>query len=388
MRRTPGGHRPSLVPSPCSLRRLVPLLLGALVASTAASAAVIEGTTATFTWQPASGPVAGYRVFVFRNGVPPTAPDHVVGAPAVDVSGEIADRLAIQVAAFDGAGSEGPRSAMSEVVFLTAPAPPPFVVVEASGDFSVQAARALATAGEQVVAHLRGSGKQLFDTALDPTSGIPEEDWGLDQLVVGDPGQPARVRLIDALGLEGLAPLADPGAVTLFGLGNGPPCERDGAGGLLIHEGSRLVLGGIDLFVFDGESCVHVNPMFASSPDPNLLAWGEGEIQLHGDLEDDGVLDPDDNCLLVANVDQCDGDRDGVGSACDFDVNNDGAVGLDDLSMVNDAAEMVSQEPSLDLNCDGVVGMDDLGAAMRNLEVPPGPTGWSCAADASCHPPN
>jgi hypothetical protein len=369
------------------LLRTAGLLSASALAPGLALAAVVEGNEARFTWLPASGPVAGYHVFVHRNGATAATPELAVPSTAAAVQGEIDDRIAIQVAAFDGDGNRGPMSGISELVLLAAPAPPPTVVVEALGDFSVRTARAAAAAGEQVVAHLRGGQKQLLDTAADPADGVPEDEWGLDQLVVGDPGAPTRVRLVDALALEGPVPLQDLPPLTLFGLGNGPPCERDGAAGLVIHAGSRLILGGIDVFAFDGERCVHVNGLFAGSPDPNLVSWGDGEIELHGDLEEDGVLDPEDNCLLAANPDQCDGDRDGFGSACDADLNGDFTAGLDDLGRVLEGARRVSRDPVLDLTCDGRVGLDDLGLAVRALDTSPGPSGLACAADASCFAP-
>ena len=42
------------------------------------------------------------------------------------------------------------------------------------------------------------------------------------------------------------------------------------------------------------------------------------------DQDGDGVLDPTDNCLTVANADQADFDRDGAGDLCDDDDNGDG----------------------------------------------------------------
>jgi len=48
------------------------------------------------------------------------------------------------------------------------------------------------------------------------------------------------------------------------------------------------------------------------------------------DDDNDGVLDPNDNCQIVANPDQTDSDEDTVGDACDMDDDNDGILDLID----------------------------------------------------------
>ena len=48
------------------------------------------------------------------------------------------------------------------------------------------------------------------------------------------------------------------------------------------------------------------------------------------DDDNDGVLDIDDNCPLVANADQADADGDGDGDVCDADDDDDGVLDVDD----------------------------------------------------------
>src|SRR5262245_40939514 len=64
------------------------------------------------------------------------------------------------------------------------------------------------------------------------------------------------------------------------------------------------------------------------------LAPGVARAQ---DSDLDGVPDASDNCLAVANADQSDGDSDGYGDACDWDVDNDGAVGVSDVLAIQAA---------------------------------------------------
>ena len=58
-----------------------------------------------------------------------------------------------------------------------------------------------------------------------------------------------------------------------------------------------------------------------------FMVQADAALRIANDLDDDGVLDNQDNCPLVANFDQADEDGDGIGDLCDAlqnDTDNDG----------------------------------------------------------------
>ena len=72
-----------------------------------------------------------------------------------------------------------------------------------------------------------------------------------------------------------------------------------------------------------------------------------------GDKDGDGVLDEEDNCPLISNLDQLDLDGDAVGDACDLDIDGDDVPNEDDLFPKNFLE-------SRDLDGDGIGDQADL----------------------------
>ena len=89
------------------------------------------------------------------------------------------------------------------------------------------------------------------------------------------------------------------------------------------------------------------------------------------DADSDGIADNSDNCTLVANASQLDTDGDGIGNACDADLNNDCIVNFIDLARMKSV--FFGTDADADLNGDGVVNFIDLVVMRLMFFGAPGP---------------
>lgn len=110
---------------------------------------------------------------------------------------------------------------------------------------------------------------------------------------------------------------------------------------------------------------------FGSSMDPGCL-----------DDDGDGVRNRDDNCPSVHNPDQSDIDGDGVGDACDPDIDGDG--------WLNEAEEFIGTDPLIacldngwppDVNSNGSVEIDDVFFAAARFGSSSGDSAYSPRAE-------
>jgi hypothetical protein len=116
-------------------------------------------------------------------------------------------------------------------------------------------------------------------------------------------------------------------------------------------------------------------------------AVDQSECEDEIDDDGDGIPDPFDNCLLVANGPvagvcfstgvQVDTDSDGYGDPCDGDMDNDGSVtgGADATTFLNDLMAAPPQPARSDMDCDGNVtgGADATAFVNQLIQGFPGP---------------
>ena len=103
------------------------------------------------------------------------------------------------------------------------------------------------------------------------------------------------------------------------------------------------------------------------------------------DQDGDGVDDAFDNCLEIANADQIDSDQDGYGNRCDADFDNNGVVGVNDVSRISSYFGLPATGiEAFDIDSSGAIRGGDIAYAANSFGKPPGPSGLACAGTIPC----
>lgn len=146
--------------------------------------------------------------------------------------------------------------------------------------------------------------------------------------------------------------------------------------GSAIVEGEQYVLNTDDILLSIGfvlEEFMNVDTFSAV-----------GVVSVDTDTDGDGTLDTQDNCTLAANPSQLDSDGDGIGNACDPDVDNNCVVNFLDFVFFPPAFGAQAGDPEFDINMDfnedGSVGFLDLSVIANYFGLPPGPANQACVA--------
>lgn len=106
------------------------------------------------------------------------------------------------------------------------------------------------------------------------------------------------------------------------------------------------------------------------------------------DGDADGIIDEQDNCLVVGNPTQLDTNLDGYGNRCDTDYNNDGLCAAADFSAFKQAyfsqVGDPNYDPDIDVEGNGVIAGSDFSVFKQNYMLPVAPSGLGCAGAIPC----
>jgi hypothetical protein len=106
------------------------------------------------------------------------------------------------------------------------------------------------------------------------------------------------------------------------------------------------------------------------------------------DMDEDGIPDTIDNCLVAVNPRQGDPDLDGYGISCDGDFDQDGDTDQDDVDFFSfNCPGGDPIDPICDFNENGIWDFADPGTFTALFGSPPGPSGLPCAGTVPCTAP-
>lgn len=108
------------------------------------------------------------------------------------------------------------------------------------------------------------------------------------------------------------------------------------------------------------------------------ISWLPQTALAIDDLDGDGILDNQDNCIEVINPDQRDSNNDGHGNVCDADLDNNGSVSFADLDILKVAFGSRKTDANFNADADfdgnGFISFADLDILKVFFGNPPGPS--------------
>jgi PKD repeat protein len=140
------------------------------------------------------------------------------------------------------------------------------------------------------------------------------------------------------------------------GLGDVCDDDDDNDGVLDVDDACPLIAGNVNGCPdADGDGVADINDLCADTPTGETVnVNGCSDSQL--DDDNDGIMNNVDNCTSISNADQTDTDADGFGDVCDDDDDNDGVLDVDD------ACPLIAGNANgcPDADADGVADANDL----------------------------
>ena len=215
----------------------------------------------------------------------------------------------------------------------------------------------------------------MFDFIDDPTiGGGIDLFWDPTAFVAGS-------WLHGGLGLPKFAldPVFGPGEAIGAGIGDFEGLAQGLYGTLSLEVASGVAPGQYSITL--AENMGVAGPFFSAQTfqqyPPGSIDLGSATVSLDVnafDPDGDGVAEKQDNCREVANPDQRDTDADGIGNACDADLDNDCTVSFGDLASFK--AVFLTGDPDADFDGDGVVTFGDLALMRQSFSGAPGPAAF------------
>jgi hypothetical protein len=210
------------------------------------------------------------------------------------------------------------------------------------------------------------------DTLGDGVSGAGDvNDDGLDDLIVGAPDSDAHGEHFSGNAWVILGSRVDfPAVLDLTTLDGNDGFVLLGSG--VAARTGAAVSGAGDV---NGDQVDDIIVGAAGAPDGTAvgrthIVFGRA-VSYDGD--GDGVADNSDNCTGLANPDQRDGDTDGIGNACDADLDQSCFVNFTDLGLFKSL--FLTADPVADLDGNGIVDYADLVILKSSFFRAPGPSG-------------